>query len=167
MNPNDITDIKPPIDLPPDLTWAWVMLGLIVLALVIFVYKKCFVKKQPQPQPVITQTPYEKAMGQLKELYAKQLFQQGLVKEYFDGISIIVRVYVEESIGIHAPLMSSEEFLSSLQGSFALSEGHKALLNEMLRIADLVKFAKHKPSINEAETFYRHALDFVEECRRV
>ncbi len=62
-----------------------------------------------------------------------------------------------------APERTTEEFLRETRRSNALSEGHKLLLAEFLRSADMVKFARHVPGPDDAGAALQSARGFVED----
>ncbi len=164
----EIADIKPPMDLPFD----WSLLGwLLGIAAIIIatVFIGWFLKKRSAKsmKPVIVQLPWEKALQALQELEIKQLPKQGLFKEYFDGVSDIIRFYLEDRFDIRAPEMTTEEFLTHLQTTTVLTDAQQEILCRMMALADLVKFAKHVPTLNESESFYKTAVQLVEESRGI
>jgi hypothetical protein len=61
--------------------------------------------------------------------------------------------------------MTTEEFLSAAARDSQLSAVQQDRLAEFLSQADLVKFARHRPGLDESETAYRAARRFIEETR--
>lgn len=152
----DIKDIKPPVRIP--LNWwmilLWAIIGLILSALAIFIYKK-YLKKKPVE---IVQKPKEikipahvAALSKLDKLASEQLWQKGFVKDYHSRITEIIREYFEQRFGLPALEMTTSESLENLSR-------HKdakmvlTITERFLNNADLVKFAKYQPlpSVNEA-----------------
>ena len=78
-------------------------------------------------------------------------------------LSEIIRIYLEERLGLRAPDRTTEEFLSDLQCSIALEQGHKRLLEEFLTQCDLAKFAKGDPGREELERLHQLASQLVED----
>ena len=62
-------------------------------------------------------------------------------------------------------IWTTEEFLSAAARDHQLSPVQQARLAEFLSQADLVKFARHRPGLEESEAAYRAARRFVEETR--
>ena len=52
--------------------------------------------------------------NELKELMAKNLLMNGMIKEYYYELSYILRRYIERRFMVYALHQSSEEFLQSL-----------------------------------------------------
>jgi hypothetical protein len=159
--PSDIKDIKGPASF---FEIDWLAVGgisalLILLAALIFIYRRMRKRK-----PV--KLPHETALEELEALRSR-LMNSGDLKEYFVGISDCVRRYIERVFNLRAPEMTTEEFLSSLHDSAALSSTHKELLKGFMNACDLVKFAKYAPSGEEAENVYLTAKSFIEETKPV
>jgi hypothetical protein len=99
----------------------------------------------------------EAALAELDALLARGLAQQGLFREFYQGLSDLARRYVERRYAIRAPERTTEEFLREAQESPALSS-HSDLLRSFLRHCDLVKFARLEPRPAEV-------AEAVEACR--
>jgi len=163
---NDIKDVKPPLNLP-DLWWLlWLFLFLIAAAAGIYLFLRY---KKPRTEPVKPQVPempaWEKAYQQLEALRRENLLDKGLFKEFFTRVADIARHYMENRFNIHAPHMTTEEFLYSLGISGHLNEGQKAALKDFLDSCDMVKFAKYAPSVNEALSNFDLAKKLVDDTK--
>ncbi|MFH1877480.1 MAG: BatD family protein [Candidatus Omnitrophota bacterium] len=105
----------------------------------------------------------ETALEELKKLKGMDLPAQGRVKEFFTGISGIIRVYIENRFSYRAPEMTTEEFLAAVNVSGDLLAEHKALLRDFLSRCDMVKFAKYGPTNVEIDQSYDSARRLVEQ----
>jgi len=163
---NEIKDVKPPVYLP-DLWWLlWIVLALIVIAGVIYFlirYKK--VPKVPKVPLVLELPAWEKAYNQLEALRLENLLDKGLFKEFFTRVSDIARYYMEDRFKIHAPHMTTEEFLYYLGISGHLNDTQKAALKEFLNSCDMVKFAKYAPTTTEAWKNFDCARKLIDETK--
>ena len=169
----DIEDIKPVEEVPfnlldwlPDYWWAW-LLGLLLIAAAIWAYL-AFHKKGVNPlRPTKKRLPpYEEAMLSLQNLKAAQLWQQGKEKEYFTGLTDILRVYLDRRFGINAVEMTSSQIIDTLKKN----EETKAVNEQMemiLEVADIVKFANARPLADDNEVAFQRAVNFVEATRPV
>ena len=169
----DIEDIKPVEDVPfnlfdwlPDYWWAW-LLGLLLIAAAIWAYLT-FHKKGVNPlRPAKKRLPpYEEAMLSLQNLKAAQLWQQGKEKEYFTGLTDILRVYLDRRFGINAVEMTSSQIIDTLKKN----EETKAVNEQMemiLEVADIVKFANARSLADDNEVAFQRAVNFVEATRPV
>lgn len=145
---------------------AYVLLGLLVLGGLIFY----FIKKRnnadivEKEEEVIVIPPDVKALTGLKELRGKQLWQKGEIKQYQSELTHIIREYLEGRYGIHALEQTTSEIVKSIDDkSFDQEDQEK--LTRILQMADLVKFAKAKPSEDIHETFMEDAFAFVQKTR--
>ena len=163
---NDIRDVKPPVDLP-DLWWLLVCL-LVLGAVAAGIYLFLRYKKLPRA-PLKPQVPplpsWEKAYQQLEALRRENLLDKGLFKDFFTRVADIARHYMEDRFNIHAPHMTTEEFLYYLGISGHLNETQKIALKEFLNSCDMVKFAKYAPTIKEAWTNFDLAKRLVDDTR--
>ncbi|MBR5169404.1 MAG: cell wall anchor protein [Muribaculaceae bacterium] len=169
----DINDIKPVEEVPfslldwlPDYWWLW-LLGLLLIAAGFWAYFKYFKKGVNPLKPSKKRLPpYEEAMLNLQNLKAAQLWQQGQEKEYFTGLTDILRVYIDRRFGINAVEMTSSQIIDTLKRN----EETKAVneqLEMILEIADIVKFANARPLADDNEVAFQRALNFVEATRPV
>ena len=169
----DINDIKPVEDVPfnlldwlPDYWWAW-LLGLLLIGAAIWAYRKYYKKGINPLKPSKKRLPpYEEAMINLQNLKAAQLWQQGQEKEYFTGLTDILRVYIDRRFHINAVEMTSSQIIDTLKKN----EETKAVneqLEMILEIADIVKFANARPLADDNEVAYQRAVNFVEATRPV
>ncbi len=169
----DINDIKPVEAVPfnlldwlPDYWWAW-LLGLLLIGASIWAYLKYFKKGVNPLKPVKKRLPpYDEAMQNLQNLKAAQLWQQGKEKEYFTGLTDILRVYIDRRFGINAVEMTSSQIIDTLKKN----EETKAVneqLEMILEVADIVKFAKARPLADDNEVAFQRAVNFVEATRPV
>ncbi len=90
----------------------------------------------------------------------------GEVKLFHLKISDILRHYIENRFGFKAPERTTEEFLTELSMARpeknSLLGSHKTLLADFLTHCDLVKFAKHEPTITESEKTVAICREFIE-----
>lgn len=147
-------DIKEPIVIP--FNWLqlllWILGIALVVALLYFVYKKYFKRKEHDEQISEVQVPpYEIALNALGELETKKLWQSGKVKEYHTEITEIIRSYFEKRFSLPALELTTDETLEVLKRKSETAE-IIPLTKEFLQNADMVKFAKFVPlnEINEA-----------------
>ena len=164
-NATDVRDIKPPENPPIDWRPYWLLAGAAAaLALAAFVVYRLWRRPQraalgPPPRPA-----HEIAHDELARLRARALPEQGAFKEYYSALTSIVRTYLEQRFRVRAPEMTTEEFLMvTARGGGALTSGHRALLADFLGESDLVKFARHHPTLGDAERAYIAAARFVDE----
>jgi LPXTG-motif cell wall-anchored protein len=142
--------------------WWWVLLGALLLAVGIFIWRK---RKQalqgpPPPPPVPADT---LALEKLEKLAATDWLTTGRIKEYYSAISDIVREYIEGVFRVSALERTTSEIMRDLRKNAEMSTEHQAQLRELLDTCDLVKFAKFRPEAAEASEAHATAVRFVEQ----
>jgi hypothetical protein len=164
-NAADIRDIKPPEEVPFD--WRPVAVGGAAVLLVALLGVGFFyLLNRPRRQRLLPQQPpHEAALAALNRLRARHLIEEGKFEQYYVQLSAIVRRYLEDRFRLRAPEMTTEEFLSAVASDGRLIPPHRRLLADFLAQADLVKFARHLPSLDDSEGAYNAARRFVEETR--
>ena len=103
--------------------------------------------------------PYQLAMQKVEEIKSKKAWQKGLEKEYYTDLTDMLRVYMKERFGFNAQEMTSGEILDKL-----LEMNSKEViadLRELFKTADLVKFAKYVPLMNENDANLTNAITFI------
>jgi len=110
--------------------------------------------------------PYEEAIFKLNELDEKLLWQNNKVKEYYSELTEIVRGYIERELKVPALEKTTDQVLDMLKDfkdseAIQTSEDTIKKLRDLLREADLVKFAKSKPLALEIEEDRKDAQDIV------
>lgn len=172
-----IHDFKP-VEQPPfhffdwlpsfitDYWWIYVLL-LILIAGGLFVYYK-WIKKgtlplMSKPKPI---PPYEEAIMRLEQLKQQQLWQTGQEKAYFTELTDILRRYIDRRFQINAVEMTSSQIIAILKKN-AETRAVNDQLEQILEVADFVKFAKMRPMPEDNEAAYQHALTFVNETKPV
>ncbi|MGK0412052.1 MAG: hypothetical protein ACJA1B_000241 [Polaribacter sp.] len=110
--------------------------------------------------------PYEEAIYKLNELDEKLLWQNNKVKEYYSELTDIIRGFIERELKVPALEKTSDEIIDMLKDfhdSEAINTNKETInkLKDLLREADLVKFAKSKPLAPEIEEDRKDAEEVV------
>lgn len=163
----DIRDIKPPEELPFD--WRpYGLVGAVCVALALAGFGLFTFLNRPRRSYVVPpRPPHEVALTALQSLRAQRLIEEGEFAQYYVTLSAIIRRYLEDGFGVRAPEMTTEEFLATAASDRRLGPQQRRLLAEFLTQADLVKFARHLPTLNDVESAYEAARRFIEETRPV
>lgn len=109
--------------------------------------------------------PHAKALRALERLRTASRTTRAQIEAFYVDVSQVLRVYLEERFGLHAPERTTEEFLRELEGGQELAKSHRRELERFLSQCDLVKFAAHVPGETEHETTWQLAAGFVEATR--
>lgn len=137
--------------------WLWIV-GIVALlltaaALYFFVFRK---KKLSAEEERKKLPPFERAIQDLKDLQNSKYLIESQHKAYYTRLTDIVKEYLEDEVHILAKESTTDELLAKVTalqqtGKLHLSEETINNLKRVLQNADLVKFAKSKPSDNNAE----------------
>lgn len=163
----DIRDIAQPIEVPFD--WRLVaaaLAGAACLALAGGLAYRLAIRRRSAPGASPAPAPEEIALEELRVLGRKALPEAGRFDEYYVALSSIVRRYLEGRFSLHAPEMTTEEFLQTAQRAGSLKPDHRRLLGDFLSESDLVKFARYVPAVEQAKRAHEAARRFVEESRQ-
>lgn len=157
MNTNvieDIRDIKGVVPVPIN-PWWWVALLVLVAMGVVLVW--WWKRRRPKTvAPSATPlSPDEIALRALRQLRE----ENPPVEAFYTRLSDIVRRYIEDRFGLHAPERTTEEFLAEAN----LPTQHMVLLSAFLVECDLVKFARHQPGEADRQRAFAAAEKFITE----
>jgi hypothetical protein len=161
-----ISDIAGVVDMPNQTSflWIWILSGAIILACgtgTLIYFKRRHVKELVR----IFKPAHEIAYDRLRALVRQNLIEQGKIKEFYEGISNILRHYIEHRFDLRAPERTTEEFLSEIQYSTVLSLSDKESLGEFLEHCDMVKFAKYNPTDEQIQKMFDLVKTFIEKTK--
>lgn len=134
--------------------WKNLLIGFLVLGILAligyFIWKYFQKKKANKVVEIVYKTPLEKATAHLQNLEKKSLIERGEIKEYYSELADIARTYIEEAIKIPAMESTTKELIDALKKEsrnlkLKLNQESIKNLENVLKQADLVKFAKSKP----------------------
>ena len=157
-------DIKEPVGLPSAISKYLISTGVLFL-IGLGLLTGYFLKRNKKWEAIPKKPAHEIAYEQLEQLRVKDYIVQGLIKEYYTKISDIIRHYLENRFLLRAPEMTTEEFLAAAGDAAELIGEHKNLLKEFLLCCDLVKFAKYAPSVDEINSIFSSAKNFIDQTK--
>ena len=150
-------------DFITDYWWIFVILGIIIIGL--YVYLKYLKKGQLPLLPHKKEIPpYELAMQQLLQLREERLCERGQEKEYYTRLTDILRVYLDNRFNINAMEMTSSQIISTLNKLDETKLPNK-YMQQILEIADFVKFAKVRPLPDDNVKSHQFAMQFIEDTK--
>lgn len=135
--------------------------AVIVLAFILISRRKkketpLLVRKRP------VKPPHKQAIDALYDLKDRKLWQKGQLKDYYQGITDILRVYFERQFNVSAVELSTTEILEQIVSDEVLAKFRKEI-ESLFSESDLVKFAKSVPGPEENEAIWTQAKDLVME----
>jgi len=163
-----IRDIKSPvgiIEIIKENVWflpGIILIFLILIALIIYIVKRQK-NKEEVSKPKLPA--HEIAYAALKDLYNKNLVDNGFIKEYYFEVSDILRHYIEDRFALRAPERTTEEFLHELHLTNSLTAIHQELLKNFLEECDMVKFANFSADQSDAQRVHDVTVEFIEETK--
>lgn len=169
---HQIADIKPVIQGPFD--WKGLLLILLFILLVhglvvagIYVYRTYFVKEPEldQKSKDLLQPAHVVALGYLDRIKQEKPWQAGRSKEYHTQLTDVLRTYIERMFNINSMEMTSDEILEEFRLMHLENKSVYTNLKQILTLADLVKFAKWEPSIDEHELSLMNAYFFINQTK--
>jgi BatD DUF11 like domain len=162
----DIRDIKPPLQLPRN--WLLLIVGGVAIIAVIaasaWLYRR-YRRRPVQPvahaEPVLPTRPaHELALEALDRLEAAELPKRGEIQRHYSEAAEIIRTYLERRFGIVAMEMVSADIIQELES--CVDDATVNQFREFFREADLVKFAKSRPSLEACHSLLSAARDLVD-----
>ncbi|MDR1698618.1 MAG: hypothetical protein LBR75_02180, partial [Prevotellaceae bacterium] len=167
----EIRDIKPIYQ--PKTNWlliigvalAMLLVGVVAAWFIFKLNKKIKIKQEEKAvEAIITpQQAAEIALRELERIYQEKLWKSGKNKEYYTDLTGVLRQYIAQRYGIDAMEMTSDEILENLHHQVQIEQSAEKSLQQILRLADLVKFAKWKPASDEHDLSLKNAFAFVRE----
>jgi len=158
-------DIAPPVVLrrrgmPPRV---WVgLVAFVVLSALLGLWwwrRRRRARAAAEPQ---RQLAHALALQALQDLVQSGLMQETQAERFYVRLSDILRQYVAWRFGLQAAEQTTEEFLAIVHQTGGLIGSHQALLGTFLAHCDLVKFARHQPSLVDMQGAYDSAREFVQ-----
>ena len=156
-----IADIAPPVSMPDDIPlWPFVIIAIVIIAAAVIIVIR-MKRKTAAAIARLFKPAHEIAYQRLQKLVAAKLIEKGMLKEFYQRISDILRHYIEDRFDLMAPERTTEEFLFELSESNILPQGDKDSLAEFLIHCDLVKFAKHQPGTEQIQKTFDLVKNFI------
>ncbi len=153
-------DIKPLINVEKSNIefWKYVLIGILVLLVLGGLFYWFILRKKPltEDEKVALLAPYDRALLELKRLENSKYLIQDEYKQYYSELTSIVRSYLEEDAHVTALESTTGQLIEKLEllkdaGELKLDDDTIKQFQQILQTADLVKFAKNKPSTLVAE----------------
>ncbi len=151
-------EIKPLVDVDASFfNWKkyiwWIIIVIVLIGLITFFVLRRKKRKEAKENEL---PPYERALLALKRIDESHLLEQDSHKEYYSQLSDTARKYIDEEVYDHAMESTTDELIARLDkeiktGSLNLDKQTIEELKNVLKTADMAKFAKSKPDIGTAK----------------
>jgi hypothetical protein len=166
-------DIKIPYNAPVSLKEVIpYILGIILIgALLFFIFYYIKWKKKNVPLFVKPEKPAEPAhviaLRELDRIKSQKLWQQEKIKQFYSEVADTIRVYIGNRFDIQAMEQTSAETIGTFRNNKELApEGTVDQLQHILSLADLVKFAKYSPLVDDNNQTLMNAYFFVNQTKK-
>jgi hypothetical protein len=143
--------------------WLYVAIGAVALALVLLGVWLWWRRRHRRAVvvPIARVRPaHEQALEALRKLESRHLPVDGKFEEYYVHLSEIFRRYLEDGFGVAALEETTEEILFDLD-RHGFDRVTVKQVGALCNDSDLVKFAKHEPTIAGCQQSIEHVRDFV------
>lgn len=161
---DDIRAIKGPVSIGFSRFRDWILgilAGLLFIILIVKIIRRWLKNRQ---DPESKRPPHERVKIELGRLKDQGYLQDKLYKEYFTGLSDILRRYVERSMSVDALECTTAELMEKMKQKNVEAAVTEKVRN-VLETTDLVKFAKHHPERSQADTLEAEILEIVDMTR--
>lgn len=167
-----LKDIKAPFE--EKFNWKWYLnyiywgVGILLVLLAIILITRYYTRKINQviAEPEKPKIPaHITALASLQTIRIEQVWREGKAKEYYSSISDTIRLYIEERFNVHALESTTDEIMTAFR-SQVVDKNSKEMLQQLLTLSDLVKFAKMSPIEEENNFTLQNAFDFVNGTKR-
>lgn len=162
-----LAPLKKPLPVPYEFPWrlAGAILAALVLLAAAWLLWKRFRRREGKAEPAAPPVPpYEEAVRDLEALRAARLLESGRTAEFYEGLSFILRRYVERRFAVPALERTTDETLA-LARRHAELHPHADALRRALVESDFVKFAKAEPPVEAGFRLFDDVRAFVERTK--
>ena len=163
-----ILQVKKPSLKKTILNWLLILIAITAIISIVFYYwRKRELKTKNNS---LSLPPYELAKLALSKLNEEKAFENDEVKEFYSDLTLILRKYLNDKVYNHSLESTTDELLLKLNdlnksNQISLDEESIKNIEATLKRADLVKFAKSKPSIEMVRMDKKAILNEIESVR--
>jgi hypothetical protein len=167
MTPEQLAQIEvlPPVEMKEKRSiWVWLgpLLAILAIALMVFLLRRA---RKAKPEVIVVIPAHEWADKAIARLVSEDLAGRGLIQEFHYRISDILRGYIERRYAVLAREMTTEEFLEAATRDARFDDSARGELDQFLRACDLVKYAKHQATTDDAESLLKTTRGFIARTR--
>jgi len=146
--------------------WPWILSTLVLLCALLYPLHRLLRSKTPAAaaasEPPDLRTPDQKALDDLDALLGLSL----PVKEFYDRLSDILRLYLSSRFSVDALRMTTCDLLRALRSPEAEEAGARPMTKALLDRCDLAKFARFEWPEPERRRDVEAAREVVRRCVR-
>ncbi len=162
----DIIGLKPLQEVPENLK-PFILAGVVIVfvsAIAIGIY--LYMLKRRKADIIIQKPAHVLAFEELEILKKENLIEKGRIKEHYFRLSDVFRKYLENRFRIPAVESTTQELFYEIKKLGAMDEKVKSDTLQFLHHSDLVKFAKHLPSMEEINKNHGDVVSIINRTRQ-
>lgn len=148
------------------------ILGIILIGAIIF-FILYSIKRKKKNKPIFSRPPKPKepahivAIRELDRIKSEKIWQKGKTKQYYSEITDALRTYIQDRFEIRAIEQTSDETIESFRVQKGLlNDKSFSNLSQILKLADLVKFAKYQPLPDDDNLALVNAYFFINDTKK-
>jgi hypothetical protein len=160
-------NMEPPFVWQDYLAYLWIVLLVLLLLALIGAGLYFALRKKEKGyffKPQVIMPPHVVALQKLDKIKDEKIWQQGLEKQFYTEMTDVLREYIEKRFYFNAFEKTSDEILATVD-IYSEAESSISNLTQVLKLSDLVKFAKYKPLPNENDLSLVNAYLFVNQTK--
>jgi len=149
------------------------LVGLLLLLLLGYLLYRYLNKKdrEPDPKPVAPEPTFVNPIYQLEQTIQTLRNDRGITerrdfKTFYSTLGDALRLYIERLHKLPALESTTRELMADLDDNTSIDGQQYHLLKEILNEADMVKFAKYTPPVDQAFYMLDEAVKFTEIARK-
>ncbi|MGA1839844.1 MAG: hypothetical protein ACMUIU_04380 [bacterium] len=157
----DIHDIKPLHKIKNNLKSLYILVSVsVLLILLIILGVWLYFRKKNKKGIAEEPAPEEVAIKDLERLKSSEYLEQQDYRSFYFRLSEIFRAYMEKRFSFPAQESTTEELIPQIE-RLDLTRAQKDIVRLLARGEDLVKFARHNPSIEKAQEDWEETCRFI------
>jgi hypothetical protein len=140
----------------------WILLALLALLLLAAIAAwRWLARRRGSGAPLLVGSPRERALAELEHARSLGLIEAGQWKPFFSQVSDTLRRYLQAVSPRWTTDLTTDELLRAVH-RHGMTFEQAAALQEVLQRADLVKFARYRPTAEEAEETWHASRELVQ-----
>ncbi len=170
LRDSELRDIRPQVDLPGPRTGLVAGLaigGLAIVAITFLAYSRASRRRGPLPfgRAGGSRSPYEWAISELSGMSHLGLEEAEDLRRYYTQVSEVLRRYIDAEFGLETIESTTAQVSRQIKRSgLEWKLGHRVL--SLLLVADLVKFARYRPTPGEVQTLVPDTIEVIDDLHR-
>ena len=155
-----VRDIAPPVEIPGGIPIWLVALAVSALLILVVVATLWFFDRRKRPDQVVEDVPPLDYVQEFQRIAGMDLLERGDFKAFYTLLSELLRRFLEEFFSIDALEQTTTEISIALRSAEVEKETIREVVG-FLGVADLVKFARFLPDLDNARRAPESAIAIV------